>query len=371
MISKNYFKYLLKSLFPLIIVCAVIGVMSLGLFPALTFEDRFSYINPNVFSYIDAISGEFMLLVGVAFAVPFVIHSRYFSKNSSDIYLSLPLNRKQAFITENVFGLMVIVGSTLIGFLFGLMITGVENCRLYLVESYPQILQTLPIILLTVVTSYLIAVVAVSVSNSMIEAIFVMIAINGISLLVWGVTETFFSPFLNFNVTRQGFSYSPIIAANLLMTAVRFKDAEISCDLSWYSEALIAIVINLVIWLVISYVAYRRFISLKSEHLGTASMEKLGGPDAHVTFFGMIFIEVGSLFGEAIEINLTLLQVFAIAALATSIAYWVSLFVLRRKIIFRKDDVIRFAIAAIGGIVLGLVLNVAITNNKALFPINY
>lgn len=365
MINKNYFKYLLKSLFPLIIVCGVIGVMSLGFFPALSFRDMYRYTSyDDLFSYVGAIDGNFLLLVAVAFAVPLVIHSRYYSKNSSDIYLSLPINRKQAFVTENLFGLMIVVGATLLGFLSGLALTGLENFQLYLVESYLQILQTFPIILLAVIISYLIGVVSVNVSNSMIEAIFVLVAINGISLLIWGVFETFFYPFIDYDFQNQisGFSYAPAITANILWGAIRQPYGEVPiCDFRWYSEGLISLLINFVIWACLCYASYGRFKNLKSEHLGTAFMEKLGGPDAHFAFFGMIFIEIGALLGETIGEDVYLMQLFLVALFGTVIAYWVSLFVLRRKIIFRKDDVIRFVIAAAGGVILGTALFLAVT----------
>lgn len=367
MINKKYFKYLSKSLLSLIIVCAVIGVMALGFFPALSFRSVWSYAsNVQNYTYTEALSSYFGILIAIAYAVPFVIHSRYYSKNSSDIYLSLPMNRKQAFVTENLFGLIIVVGSVLLGFATGLAFTALQSLapNYSLMETYGQIFQSLPIMLLTVITVYMMSAVAVSISNSMIEASFVVVSISAICVLLWGVVELFFYDYLTYTYYYQeiGFSYSPLIAYSMFGDYGYYADGPyngnnpVSYGYRWYGEGLLSLGINFVIWAGLLFFAYTRFIKMKSEHLGTASMEPFAGPDAHATAFGFVFIFIGALITLAIKDGGFLQFLVVIAVLGVLIAYWVSVFILRRKIVFRKDDLIRFAISSLGGIAIGVIL---------------
>ncbi len=363
MINKNYLKYLFKSLYPLFIVCGVIGVITLGYFPFLSYNNEYAWSGYSI-SYIDQLQGYYIIMVLVAIAVPLTIHSRYYSKNSSDIYLSLPMNRKQAYITENIFGLIIVIASTLIGFLAGLALTGIANLSYYMVESYLEDLMALPIVLIAVVISYLMSNYAVSISNSMIEAIMMIIAIFGICLMLWGILEIFVFIHIklpHYNLQLKCITFGPGIPGYLFSTFTEwsmtgnYKTGEYKM----YGEMLLSLLINLAIWCGFSYLGYRRFLSLKSEHLGTASMELLAGPDGHAAFFGLIYIFVGS-----ILYVWSLTDMLAIMALLTaSIGYWVSLFVLRRRIAFRKDDLIRFAIAIVGGVIIGILFRQFLIEN--------
>lgn len=358
MINKNYFKYLLRTTFPLLIVCAVVAIIGIGLFPFMTYMNDGSLANYNyTISYIYQLQQFYIILVFLAVAVPLFMHSRYYSKNSSDIFLSLPMNRQQAFFTENAFGLIAVVGSTILGFLFGVMFTAVANYTYYMAETYGQIFQAFPILLIAIICVYLMSNLAVNLSNSMLEAIFMIIAVFMIPLLLWEfVISYIISPFYEFPYRMINLlTFAPIMPYSAFASAISYKwngyQQVYTVEYQYYGENILILLINFIVWVGLNVFGYQRFIKMKSEHLGTATMESFAGPDAHAVLFFLCFFFCGMGLHPS-QINMYILTYF----IAFLVIYWISLFILRRKITFRKDDLIRFVISLVTGVFLGMLL---------------
>jgi len=357
--SKKYFKLLLKTFSPVLIVFAVICAFTYIVTPtASVTTDYLTSID-----YVAMVSTSSMATLGAA-VIPFLLHHRYYTKNSSDIYLSLPLSRKQAFLTENIFGLGGILAITTIAYLVGAISTlgFAAVAEKAILNPFSDIILLLPLILMEEAITYIISMTAVSIANSQNEAFFLTAFLHTIPALLYVLfLAIFFKSIGDFPDWTLMMFYGPgSFAATVSKYSLEDYFLTIGSGFENYLASFLVLFANLLASIGVGYFALRQFQKLKSEHLGTAQMEKYGSINVFVvasfldyTFMGMLigYIMIGVSYLSAL-----LFVIYFLVLVASIIAFWIMVFMQRRKIRFLKEDLIRFAIATVPALILGVII---------------
>ena len=381
--SKKYFKYLFKSLWPTVVAYASVFLGLLVLLPFVV--NGFSVSSLKIFiGYSSFLVFSSSICIFMAGILPLIIHSRYYSKNSSDIVLSMPMTRKQAFLTEGIFGLMVIGGLVVSGFALGSGLTymiSLDGTIAEFEDNFVVALQALPTFLLAAIITYLSSVFAVSVSNSSFQAVFMIILINSLPYLLWTlIISPMPNPYnapLAVRQLYQGFTgtnwiYHNEIYFTQLGDTVNFYIWGMSSHPPLFLwKAAIALGCHLVFWVLLDLLALFEFKKLKSEHLGTVIPQRFGAVNALTLTFFLGFAGMGELLVSSLSsiIGSYLGFLIFVAIFLIGLFYWIFIFVVRRKAKVRTDDIIRFAIALFGGFCFGLILYYSMSRlSGALFP---
>lgn len=354
--SKKYLKFLSKTFSSVLVVYAVVCAFTYIVFPIMMIAPE----HMKSVDYVSTFAGSVVpfFIVG---AIPLILHNRYYTKNSSDIYLSLPISRRQAFITENGFALIGVLAITTVMYLIGGFTTMAfaSAASKELLSPISDILEVLPLLLITTAVVYLISMVAVSFSNSQAEARSMVFYLHIIPVLLYYivliVTKAKLKSWTNLMFYAPGSYVSAIASYNHYygledITKYFFND---------YGFNLLVLAINLVFWLAVGYVALLQFEKLKSEHLGTTQMETLGAKNFFVVAAFLGYVYLGLLLGATLDSGLLdeiLLPIYFIVFLGSVIVYWITTFGMRKKIRFLKEDLIRFAIAVIPSQIIGLII---------------
>ena len=349
--NNRYFRYLMKSFWS----TTTVYITMFGLF---------LIIIPFV---IDSFCGllfggtighsPYMIVMGpciifLSGLLPLLIHNRYFSKNRSDIILSMPMNRKQAFITEGVFGLCLLSALIVMGYVLGHLLC------LLLANGHPVFgnnqssLIGLALLYLAAVITYLSSTFAVSVSNNGFQAVFMIMLVNTLPGLLNVLVRYPSEEYWMLNGSINWFSQVEVFE-NTMVGVISNTNRG-----STVGQALIALFFQLLFWGGMVVVALFEFKKMKSEHLGTVISERFGAVNS-LTFITLLCFAA---FTEFTVDNIIAREgwkyayldlIFAFAYFLLSLFYFIFVFIVRRKAKMRKDDWVRFAIAIGGGIVLG------------------
>lgn len=365
--SKKYFRYLMKSFWPvatvyitLFIICLVVTPFIVDLFCIMLFRMR-------ALSYSTYMAAMGPGCIFLATLLPFIIHSRYYSKNRSDILLSMPMNRGQAFLTEGVFGLALITALLVGGYGIGLGLCNAIGNGYFALGSLDADLVGLPLLFLACVIAFLSSTFAVSVSNSGFQAVVMIILVNILPL------------FINTLIGGNSFEWYYGQLPNYLSHSEVFESALGAVILEGFNEqssrlflnSMIAFACQFIVWGGFAVLGFFEFKKMKSEHLGTVIPQRFGVVNtltltALLGFALMtqtVMGEIANGYFYAFELPLFLFSYFII-----SVIYFVAIFIVRRKAKFRKDDWVRFAIAIVGGIILGAAMYGIV---RAIHPISY
>lgn len=354
--NSRYFRYLIKSFWPIATVYITLFAVFLIVIPFVI--DVFC-----VLLFMGTIGySAYMLVMGggcifLAALLPLLIHNRYYSKNRSDIILSMPMTRGQAFFTELLFGLALITALLVSGFFIGSILCVILGNGSSLLGTFGTSMAGLPLLFLACVISFLASTFAVSVSNSTLQAIVMLLLVNSIPALVNCLIRIpdsysmFYSGSINWfsqsEVYQHGFS--AIVRSSYSVEREALKE---------YWVSMLALGLQLLFWGGMTVLAFFEFRKIKSGHLGTVIPQRFGVVNT-LTLTAMLgFALLSEFFTDQVIIGnywfASMILIFALAYFLISVIYFVFVFVVRRKAKFRKDDWIRFAIAIGGGIILGM-----------------
>ena len=359
--SKKYFRYLTKSFWPIATVYITLFIIFLIAIPFvidLFCVSLFRIRAIGFSSYMLAMGPCCMFLSGL---LPLLMHTRYFSKNRSDVILSMPMNRKQAFITEGLFGLALITTLLVLGYAIGCGLCNALGNGYSALGTFEADLLGLPLLYLACVITFLSSTFAVSVANSGFQAVVMLLIVNALpgflNSLVGGSFTSYYSLFSMFSGESSNWLSQGVVFERALMAAI---SSELGSEsLKMFGYAMIAFLCQFLFWGGLCVLAFFEFKKIKSEHLGTVIPQRFGVVNS-LTFMYMLAF---ALMTELVMADLTNsiayayeFILFAFAYFLISVFYFVSIFIVRRKAKFRKDDWIRFAIAIAGGIVLGVAM---------------
>lgn len=355
--NSKYFKYLIKSFWPIATVYITLFAVMLIVIPFVI--DVFCFL---LFRSTIGYSAYMLVMGGgcifLAALLPLLIHNRYYSKNRSDIILSMPMTRGQAYVTEGVFGLAFITALLVSGYFIGSILCVILGNGSSLLGTFGTSMAGLPLLFLACVISFLASTFAVSVSNSTLQAFAMLLLVNSIPALVNYLIRIpdsysmFYSESINWfsqgEVYQHGFS-------NIVRSIYSTIELE---GIKEYWASMLALSLQLLFWLGMAVLAFFEFRKIKSEHLGTVIPQRFGVVNT-LTLTAMIgFALLSEFFTDQVIIGnywfASIILIFALAYFLISVVYFVCVFVVRRKAKFRKDDWIRFAIAIGGGIILGM-----------------
>ena len=355
--NSKYFKYLIKSFWPIATVYITLFAVMLIVIPFVI--DVFCFL---LFRSTIGYSAYMLVMGGgcifLAALLPLLIHNRYYSKNRSDIILSMPMTRGQAYVTEGVFGLAFITALLVSGYFIGSILCVILGNGSSLLGTFGTSMAGLPLLFLACVISFLASTFAVSVSNSTLQAFAMLLLVNSIPTLVNYLIRIpdsysmFYSESINWfsqgEVYQHGFS-------NIVRSIYSTIELE---GIKEYWASMLALSLQLLFWLGMAVLAFFEFRKIKSEHLGTVIPQRFGVVNT-LTLTAMLgFALLSEFFTDQVIIGnywfASMILIFALAYFLISVVYFVCVFVVRRKAKFRKDDWIRFAIAIGGGIILGM-----------------
>lgn len=351
--SKKYFKYLLKTFTSVFVVFAVVAAFVFVLIPLMA--STISLVED--IDYISITSSSFIVLIFVLI-IPHLIHKRYYLKNSSDIYLSLPISRKQAFLTELVFGLGGVLAINTVLYLVGAFVTvGFALAfEKQLTSSLGNIFLAYVPFLFVEVVLYLVSVTATSLANSKKEASSITVMLLAIPSLINEVIVLIF----NQSIEQLPDWFRTMLSAPTCYYHL-ISSYQSNLYFESYGETIVVILLNTLAWVGMCVFALTQFKKLKSEHLGTAIMEKFGALNMFVvlSFLGYIFL--GFFLGMIMDspgnlLSNLLFTVFLIVLIGSIIIYWIAIFSMRKKIKFLKEDLIRFAISIVPSQIFGIII---------------
>ncbi|MCR5693132.1 MAG: hypothetical protein K6G74_04110 [Bacilli bacterium] len=370
--SKKYFKYLFKSFWPTAVAFASIFIGFLTILPFV--------VNGYFVSQLKSFAGypPFLLVTSIicifmSGLLPIILHSRYWSKNSSDIILSMPMTRTQAFLTEGVFGLAIVVALITVGYLLGAGLSYMVydgKATVIIASDFLVSMKILPVFLLAAIITYLSSVFAVSVSNSTFQALVMVLIINSLPYLLWVlITSPMLYPYgYRYHNNPVGVAYETFTETNWLYHNEVFYTNLLDVNFPYFTNddynlrqaltmdrALIALSIHLAFWLLLDFLALTEFKKLKSEHLGTVISERFGAINTLTLTFFLGFAGMGEVIINTGYFGF-IQFIFFVALFIISLFFWIFIFVIRRKAKFRSDDIIRFSIAFFGGICFGFLL---------------
>ena len=355
--NSKYFKYLIKSFWPiatvyitLFAVMLIVVPFVIDVFCFLLFRSTIGYS-----AYMLVMGGGCIFLAAL---LPLLLHNRYYSKNRSDIILSMPMTRGQAYVTEGVFGLAFITALLVGGFFIGSILCVILGNGSSLLGTFGTSMAGLPLLFLACVISFLASTFAVSVSNSTLQAIVMLLLVNSIPALVNYLIRIPDSYSMFYSESINWFSQSEVYQHGF-SSIVRsiYSSIEVE-DIKEYWASMLALSLQLIFWLGMAVLAFFEFRKIKSEHLGTVIPQRFGVVNT-LTLTAMLgFALLSEFFTDQVIIGnywfASMILIFALAYFLISVIYFVCVFVVRRKAKFRKDDWIRFAIAIGGGIILGM-----------------
>lgn len=369
--SKKYFRYLLKSFWPTATVYITLFAVFLIIIPFIIdcFCMLLARFTIGHTAYMVAMGPACIFMSGL---LPLLMHNRYFSKNRSDIILSMPMNRKQAFLTEGVFGLALITILTVVGYSIGCFLCFALGNGSGLFTSASSSFGGLPALYFACVVVYLSSVFAVSVSNSGPQAFLMIVMVNLLPLLLESVVT---SPTLYRLLDRPSVDYwsSPTdVYTHYLSCLLGAQHGDEGP--AFLAKCLLALTCQMVVWLGLDVLAFFEFGKLKSEHLGTVIPQRFGVVNTLTLEFGLGFALMGEFFMTEVvgagDWSGYVFLIYMFALFLISVGYWISIFITRKKAKFRKDDWVRYAIAFAGGLVLGIVMY-AILRAANPTPVNY
>ena len=355
--NSKYFKYLIKSFWPiatvyitLFAVMLIVVPFVIDVFCFLLFRSTIGYS-----AYMLVMGGGCIFLAAL---LPLLLHNRYYSKNRSDIILSMPMTRGQAYVTEGVFGLAFITALLVGGFFIGSILCVILGNGSSLLGTFGTSMAGLPLLFLACVISFLVSTFAVSVSNSTLQAIVMLLLVNSIPALVNYLIRIPDSYSMFYSESINWFSQSEVYQHGF-SSIVRSIYSTIELEeIKEYWVSMLALALQLLFWLGMAVLAFFEFRKIKSEHLGTVIPQRFGVVNT-LTLTAMLgFALLSEFFTDQVIIGnywfASMILIFALAYFLISVIYFVCVFVVRRKAKFRKDDWIRFAIAIGGGIILGM-----------------
>ena len=355
--NSKYFKYLIKSFWPIATVYITLFAVTLIVIPFVI--DVFCFL---LFRSTIGYSAYMLVMGGgcifLAALLPLLLHNRYYSKNRSDIILSMPMTRGQAYVTEGVFGLAFITALLVSGYFIGSILCVILGNGSSLLGTFGTSMAGLPLLFLACVISFLASTFAVSVSNSTLQAIVMLLLVNSIPTLVNYLIRIPDSYSMFYSESINWFSQSEVYQHGF-SSIVRSIYSTIELEgIKEYWASMLALTLQLLFWLGMAVLAFFEFRKIKSEHLGTVIPQRFGVVNT-LTLTAMLgFALLSEFFTDQVIIGnywfASMILIFALAYFLISVIYFVCVFVVRRKAKFRKDDWIRFAIAFGGGIILGM-----------------
>ncbi|MBR6225990.1 MAG: hypothetical protein IKQ78_02130 [Bacilli bacterium] len=374
--SKKYFKYLMKSFWPIATVYITLFAISLIAFPFVI--DLFCVLLFRIraigfSSYMVAMGPFCIFLSGL---LPLLMHTRYYSKNRSDVILSMPMNRSQAFITEGLFGLALITTLLVAGYAIGCGLCNALGNGYSALGTFEADLLGLPLLYLACVITFLSSTFAVSVANSGFQAVVMLLIVNALPGFLYSLVSGSFTSFSNLfsvfsNEAPNWLSQSEVFE-KALMSAISYGSSPESLEM--FGSAMIAFLCQFLFWGGMVVLAFFEFKKIKSENLGTVIPQRFGVVNS-LTLMSMLSFALMTQLVMADICNGSSMYayefiLFAFAYFLISVFYFVAIFIVRRKAKFRKDDWIRFAIAISAGIIVGVAM-FGITRAITPSPSNY
>lgn len=348
--NTRYFKYLMKSFWPIATVYITLFAVFLVVIPFVV--DVFCvllFMGTIGYSVYILVTG--VVCIFLSGLLPLIMHNRYFSKNRSDIILSMPMTRGQAFFTELLFGLAVITALLVGAYSVGFLLCFVLGNGTGIIGTFGSSMLGLPLLYLACVITFLASTFAVSVSNSTFQAIVMILIVNSFPALL---NTLILNPDSYSWIAQSSVNwFSQTEVFEHALSAV-MKDNAINP----FWTSMLALLLQLIFWGGMTLLAFFEFRKIKSEHLGTVIPQRFGVVNSLTLTFMLCFALLTEFFTDEVIVNgywqAYMLLIFALAYFLISVVYFVSIFVVRRKAKFRKDDWIRFAIAIGGGIILGM-----------------
>ena len=354
--NTRYFKYLVKSFWPIATVYITLFAVFLIVIPfivdvfcVLLFRGTIGY---SVYILVTGV-----VCIFLSGLLPLIMHNRYFSKNRSDIILSMPMTRGQAFFTELLFGLAIITALLVGSYCVGFLLCFVLGNGTALLGTFGSSMLGLPLLYLACVITFLASTFAVSVSNSTFQAIVMILIVNSFPALLNTLILNPDSYSWIAQSSVNWFSQTEVFERGL--SAVTGYNIEIGADaIRTFWRSMLALLLQLIFWGGMTLLAFFEFRKIKSEHLGTVIPQRFGVVNSLTLTFMLCFALLTEFFTDEVIVNgywqAYMLLIFALAYFLISVVYFVFMFVVRKKAKFRKDDWIRFAIAIGGGIILGM-----------------
>ena len=256
--NSKYFKYLIKSFWPIATVYITLFAVMLIVIPFVI--DVFCFL---LFRSTIGYSAYMLVMGGgcifLAALLPLLIHNRYYSKNRSDIILSMPMTRGQAYVTEGVFGLAFITALLVSGYFIGSILCVILGNGSSLLGTFGTSMAGLPLLFLACVISFLASTFAVSVSNSTLQAFAMLLLVNSIPTLVNYLIRIpdsysmFYSESINWfsqgEVYQHGFS-------NIVRSIYSTIELE---GIKEYWASMLALSLQLLFWLGMAVLAFFEF----------------------------------------------------------------------------------------------------------------
>ena len=363
--NSKYFRYLFRSFWSTLIVYISLFAIFLVFIPVVcdTFMASLNMLyEPAYKLYAVAAAYVAIFLSGI---LPFLLHGRYWSKNRSDIILSMPMTRNQAFITEAIFGLLIICGLTIAGYFIG---SALDIAIAGKISTLDEIVEFLPVFLLTCIVTYMSMLFAVSVSNSSLQAFIMAGIVIGVPYLIHAlftaVPTLYAGRYAEYHMAEYYLRVNWISQYDLLSHYLHpytynYRGIYEKDQLAFLLTCL-ALLGNVIIWGGMDVLAYFQFKKLKSEHLGTVIPQRFGAVNSITLVYFLIYALAGGLFVYLIMnpygFAYLIAFLYLLGAFLIMCTYWIAIFVVRRKAKFRRDDWVRFIIAMLGGFAFGVVV---------------
>lgn len=320
---KNYSLHLLKSNKTIIGIYSFICFI---VFPLLMILE--GIYNAKDMANIGLHIYALLLCLGVC-AVPIISHMFNYNKRSVDVYYSLPIKRKDLFLIHYFIPLLVLIIPVLITFLMGLVIIGIKSVFDFgfIVEYMLRLLS----IIIAASAGYSINTFFISKCNTLIDSIIITLSINAIPFLIYSSVISFIDSFLVPTGIDVFNFIEPILYTSALYNC--FKVHRFMNNMTDF----ILLLLMLIVFIVMSFIAYRSYINRKGEDASQIT--------DHILTYPLV-INIASLCILSLVdlINAESITLLIISLSFIFVVFAVMNFIAKRKVKITKNIVLKFVL---------------------------
>lgn len=336
--NKQYFQYLCKTKKTALIF---IFLMYFA-FCASSFITR----TPDIYCFTDALWYGFVLSIFLAFALPVILFSFVHLRRSRDVFLALPLTRKEILITNLVFAFVCIYGCMFLTFVI-----------LYLFQGrnwfgFTEFIETLIFSAFMIFSLLLIHTVLFLLANNTFDGIVMIASYTCMPLLIYIVENIFYDtivagrPSVNNDLSVY---FSPLV-----MFYQNYRGLTDASASSYYGFSWIYIIITVIFTLISIILLKKEFIERKSERSEQLSDGRFAYPFViNIYAFALLL----SMAFSVLNVGNTASDIpyFFIYYLLILFAYVIAEFVYHRSVTLKISTIIKYIAAVVITFLIGFI----------------
>lgn len=346
----SYWKCNIKRTLPLFITISVIAliipiVFAIGLSASINTEN--TYIpNSNTYTFAMIL---FYLASAIAIMMPFNFHSKIWHKRSTDIYLSLPVNRNDIFFGDYLLGLAEAIIPFLLAFSIGFFIIPLAAKGLWMNASL--VFGSMGLTILGILIVYSLSFGISYFANNSLDAILFLAFSSFVPVIFYSFFASAFSSFTKENVPFFFTLFQNIYPESGIQNLISYLSNPTEATNTMYFEKWMSVLFSFVVALAFMVGAYFHFKGWKAEEAGKVSTSIFG-------YYFWVEIAFFSVY-EYITLAFWYSQVpfYFIIFIVLAIVYVIILFISKRKIAFASKDFIVWGAVYFSATILGVILN--------------